>query len=233
MDVTDATFEAEVIIRSGQTPVVVDLWAPWCGPCKQLGPILEKVIAETNGKVVLAKVNVDEYPGIAQAFQAQSIPAVHAIVDGKPVDSFLGAQGEETVRQFVNKLTAGTVEDPIDPRIAAGDESSLRALLNEEVDHLDGVLALAALIIERDEEGDKAEALTLLERVPQNPDVRHLAALARAEAVEDIDSRLNELLMQAKEDDEARQAFIDLLEVLGSDNPKATEWRRKLASALY
>ena len=233
MDVTDATFEAEVIIRSGQTPVVVDLWAPWCGPCKQLGPILEKVIAETNGKVVLAKVNVDENPGIAQAFQAQSIPAVHAIVDGKPVDSFLGAQGEETVRQFVNKLTAGTVEDPIDPRIAAGDEASLRALLNEEVDHLDGVLALAALLIERDEEGDKAEALTLLERAPQNPDVRHLAALARAEAAEDIDSRLNELLMQAKEDDEARQAFIDLLEVLGSGNPKATEWRRKLASALY
>ena len=233
MDVTDATFEAEVIIRSGQTPVVVDLWAPWCGPCKQLGPILEKVIAETNGKVVLAKVNVDENPGIAQAFQAQSIPAVHAIVDGKPVDSFLGAQGEETVRQFVSKLGAETVEDPIDPRIAAGDEASLRALLNEEVDHLDGVLALAALLIERDEEGDKAEALTLLERVPQNPDVRHLAALARAEAVEDIDSRLNELLMQAKEDDEARQAFIDLLEVLGSDNPKATEWRRKLASALY
>jgi len=233
MDVTDATFEAEVIIRSGQTPVVVDLWAPWCGPCKQLGPILEKVIAETNGKVVLAKVNVDENPGIAQAFQAQSIPAVHAIVDGKPVDSFLGAQGEETVRQFVNKLATGAVEDPIDPRIAAGDEASLRALLDEEVDHLDGVLALAALLIERDEEGDKAEALTLLERVPQNPDVRHLAALARAEAVEDIDGRLNELLMQAKEDDEARQAFIDLLEVLGSDNPKATEWRRKLASALY
>ena len=233
MDVTDATFEAEVIIRSGQTPVVVDLWAPWCGPCKQLGPILEKVIAETNGKVVLAKVNVDENPGIAQAFQAQSIPAVHAIVDGKPVDSFLGAQGEETVRQFVNKLATGAVEDPIDPRIAAGDEASLRALLDEEVDHLDGVLALAALLIERNDEGDKAEALTLLERVPQNPDVRHLAALARAEAVEDIDGRLNELLMQAKEDDEARQAFIDLLEVLGSGNPKATEWRRKLASALY
>ena len=233
MDVTDATFETEVIIRSGQTPVVVDLWAPWCGPCKQLGPILEKVIAETNGKVVLAKVNVDENPGIAQAFQAQSIPAVHAIVDGKPVDSFLGAQGEETVRQFVSKLATGAVEDPVDPRIAAGDEASLRALLDEETDHLEGVLALAALLIERGDDGDKSEALTLLERVPQNPDVRHLAALARAEAVEDIDSRLNELLALAREDDEARQAFIDLLEVLGSNNPKATEWRRKLASTLY
>ena len=233
MDVTDATFETEVIIRSGQTPVVVDLWAPWCGPCKQLGPILEKVIGETNGKVVLAKVNVDENPGIAQAFQAQSIPAVHAIIDGKPVDSFLGAQGEETVRQFVNKLTTGAIEDPIDPRIAAGDETSLRSLLEEEADNLDGVLALSALLIERNEEGDKAEALELLERVPQNPDVRHLAALARAEAVDDIDSRLGELLAQAKEDDQARQAFIDLLEVLGPDDPKATEWRRKLASTLY
>ena len=233
MDVTDATFETEVIIRSGQTPVVVDLWAPWCGPCKQLGPILEKVIGETNGKVVLAKVNVDENPGIAQAFQAQSIPAVHAIIDGKPVDSFLGAQGEETVRQFVNKLTTGAIEDPIDPRIAAGDETSLRSLLEEEADNLDGILALSALLIERNEEGDKAEALELLERVPQNPDVRHLAALARAEAVDDIDSRLGELLAQAKEDDQARQAFIDLLEVLGPDDPKATEWRRKLASTLY
>ena len=95
------------------------------------------------------------------------------------------------------------------------------------------VFGFGLILIERDDEGDKAEALALLERVPQNPDVRHLAALARAEAVEDIDSRLNELLAQAKEDDEARQAFIDLLEVLGSDNPKATEWRRKLASALY
>ena len=233
MDVTDATFEAEVINRSAETPVVVDLWAPWCGPCKQLGPILEKVIGETQGKVVLAKVNVDENPGIAQAFQAQSIPAVHAIVDGRPVDSFIGAQGEEAVREFVSKLCGEEIQDPVDPRIAAGDENSLRALLSEESDNLEGVLALASLLIERDQEGDREEALQLLERVPQNPEVRHLAALARAEVVEDVNARLEELLLQAKEDDEARQAFVDLLEVIGPDSPEATEWRRKLASILY
>ncbi len=88
-------------------------------------------------------------------------------------------------------------------------------------------------MIERDQEGDREEALQVLERVPQTPEVRHLAALARAEVVEDVNARLEELLLQAKEDDEARQAFVDLLEVIGPDSPQATEWRRKLASILY
>ena len=78
MDVVDATFEAEVMTRSEQIPVVVDLWAPWCGPCKSLGPILERVIAGSEGRVVLAKVNIDENPGVAQAFGVQSIPAVRS-----------------------------------------------------------------------------------------------------------------------------------------------------------
>ncbi|NDF41655.1 MAG: hypothetical protein EB132_05865 [Actinobacteria bacterium] len=91
IDVTDATFQTEVIDASQTTPVVVDLWAPWCGPCKTLGPILEKVVGETGGKVILAKVNVDENPAIAQAFRAQSIPMVVAIDKGRPVDGFTGS----------------------------------------------------------------------------------------------------------------------------------------------
>ena len=83
IDVTDATFETEVLARSMSVPVVVDVWAPWCEPCKTLGPIIERVVAATNGKVVLAKVNVDENPGIAQAFRVQSIPAVFAVEIGR------------------------------------------------------------------------------------------------------------------------------------------------------
>src|SRR5215218_2423341 len=103
-DVTDATFQTEVLDRSQATPVVVDLWAPWCGPCRQLGPIIEKVVDATEGKVVLAKVNVDENPQIGQAFQVQGIPAVYALKDGKVVDGFVGAQGEPAVQAFVDQL---------------------------------------------------------------------------------------------------------------------------------
>ncbi len=98
IDVTDATFQTEVLERSATTPVVVDLWAEWCGPCKTLGPILEKVVDATEGQVVLAKVDVDANPQTAQAFKVQSIPAVYAVSEGKVVDGFVGAQGEAEVR---------------------------------------------------------------------------------------------------------------------------------------
>ena len=104
IDVTDATFQTEVARQVEQVPVVVDLWAPWCGPCKTLGPILEKVIDETNGKVVLVKVNVDENPGLHQAFKVQSIPAVYAMKDGAVVDGFMGAYPEHVVKEFVDSL---------------------------------------------------------------------------------------------------------------------------------
>ena len=94
IDITDATFQKEVIERSMITPVVIDLWAQWCGPCKTLGPILEKLTAATNGEVILAKVDVDSCPQVAQAFQVQSIPAVYAMKDGKIVDGFVGAQSQ-------------------------------------------------------------------------------------------------------------------------------------------
>src|SRR5829696_7491791 len=101
IDVTDETFETDVIERSKTVPVVVDLWAEWCGPCKTLGPIIEKVVDGTGGKVELAKVDVDNNPGISQAFRVQSIPAVFALKDGKVVDGFIGAQPETAVQKFV------------------------------------------------------------------------------------------------------------------------------------
>lgn len=103
-DVTDATFATDVVERSNTVPVVVDLWAPWCGPCTSLGPILEKVVGETQGMVELAKVNVDENPEVSAAFKVQSIPAVYALKDGQVVDGFMGAQGEPQVVEFVQRL---------------------------------------------------------------------------------------------------------------------------------
>ncbi|MFM8906231.1 MAG: thioredoxin, partial [Actinomycetota bacterium] len=129
IDVTDATFQKEVIERSMTTPVVVDLWATWCGPCKTLGPILEKVIGATNGKVVLAKIDVDKNPGVARAFQVQSIPAVYALKDGQPVDGFMGALPEHQVKEFVNKLIPGGEVIDVATLLARGDEASLREAL--------------------------------------------------------------------------------------------------------
>ncbi|MGA0378551.1 MAG: thioredoxin, partial [Ilumatobacteraceae bacterium] len=122
IDVSDATFQKEVIERSKTTPVVVDLWATWCGPCKTLGPILEKVVSATGGKVVLAKVDVDKNPGIAQAFQVQSIPAVYALKDGQVVDGFMGALPEHEVRTFVGKLNPGGDVVDVATLLARGDE---------------------------------------------------------------------------------------------------------------
>jgi putative thioredoxin len=104
IDVTDATFQADVIDQSSTVPVVVDLWAPWCGPCRTLGPILEKVVDATEGRVVLTKVNVDENPQISNAFRVQSIPAVYAMSNGQVVDGFLGAVPERDVERFVQAL---------------------------------------------------------------------------------------------------------------------------------
>ena len=104
-DATDASFAADVLAASKQTPVIVDFWAPWCGPCKQLGPVIEKVVRESHGKVKLVKVNIDENPQYAGQLRVQSIPAVFAFVDGRPIDSFMGAQSESTIRQFILRLS--------------------------------------------------------------------------------------------------------------------------------
>ena len=104
IDVTMDNFMAEVIDASATTPTVVQFWAPWCGPCKQLGPVLEKVVGGSGGRVRMVRVNIDENEQIAQQMRVQSVPTVYGFVDGKPVDGFAGAQPESTVRQFVDKI---------------------------------------------------------------------------------------------------------------------------------
>ncbi|HLI15034.1 MAG TPA: tetratricopeptide repeat protein [Acidimicrobiales bacterium] len=235
IDVTDATFERDVMAASESRPVVVDLWAPWCGPCRTLGPILERVVEETGGAVALAKVNVDDNPQVAASFQVQSIPAVYALRDRRVVDGFIGALPESAVREFVARLAPPPSE--ADALVAAGDEASLRRALELEPDHAGAVRALAELLVER---GEGAEALRLLERIPETAETRRIAALARLRAAgagdgagADVTERLEHLLERVKEDDAARQEYLDVLETLDPADPRRERFRRALASRLF
>ncbi len=237
MDVTDSTFQTDVLARSAEVPVIVDLWAPWCGPCTTLGPMLERAVAATGGAVELAKVNVDDNPRIAQSFGVQSIPAVFAIHEGKVVDQFVGALPEPQVTAFVQKLLPALSE--ADALVAAGDEASLRQALELEPGHQGATEALAELLIGR---GETADALALLARIPETQKSRTLAAQARlidsglnVAATDDaaVEARLHALLERVREDDSARQEFVDLLETLGPDDPRTGTFRRSLATRLY
>src|SRR5216684_8988869 len=219
-DVTDATFEAAVLDRSVDRPVVVDLWAPWCGPCVTLGPMIEAAVDATEGAVELVKVNVDENPQISGAFKVQSIPAVFAIANRQVVDTFVGAIPEAQIKAFVNKLVKQPNE--ADQLVEAGDEASLRQALELVPDHPGAIVALAEILVER---GDAEAALSLLEKIPESQETRRVAALARlasagstGDSEGDVESRLDGLLDVAKDDEVARQEFLDLLEAMDPED---------------
>jgi putative thioredoxin len=232
IDVTDATFQTAVIDQSMSTPVVVDLWAPWCGPCTTLGPILEKVVGATNGSVVLAKVNIDENPQIAAAFQVQSIPAVFALHRGAVVNTFVGALPEREVQRFVDTLAPSEDELRLSRLIDAGDEASLRAALELQPGHEGAVVALAELLVA---DGRGEEALTLLSRIPETDAVRRIAAAARlsTKPTDDYDAKLDSLLDLVKADEDARQEYVDILELMGPDDPRTARYRKQLTSRLF
>ncbi len=232
IDVTDNDFQSQVVERSKTTPVVVDLWAPWCGPCQTLGPILERVVDATGGRVVLVKVNVDENPGISNAFQVQSIPAVYALKDGAIVDGFMGAYPEDVVSKFVEQLLPSPEEVTVASLIEDGSEEALLMALEMEPGNEDAVCALAEIYVER---GDNAEALLLLDRIPESDRTRLIAAKARVQIDpdDDYEATLDGLLDQVKADEEARQAYVDILELMGPNDPRTAAYRRKLTARLF
>src|ERR1700691_1054745 len=183
--------------RSISVPVVVDLWAEWCGPCKTLGPIIEKVIDETGGAVELAKVDVDANPQVAQAFNVQSIPAVFAIHEGKIVDTFVGAFPESVVREFVEKLAPGASK--VDKLMDAGDEASLRAALELDATNVEAAVALGDVLRRADRLDEADEVLKPFENVIAAKTVLARIRLQRSgvSLERDLDLTLDHLLEQS------------------------------------
>jgi putative thioredoxin len=250
MDVTEATFQTAVLDRSHQLPVIVDFWAEWCGPCRQLGPVLERGVADRAGKVELAKVDTDANPRLSRAFGIQGIPAVKAFKDGKVVSEFVGAQPPQAVERFLDAL----LPSEADALVAAGDEASLRRAVELEPARADAAVPLAKLLHRR---GELDEALAVVERVPGSFAADGLAArisleralaagsapvpeLAEAFAALDrddpqtaLDLLLGALPQADGAKDDVRRVVVGILDELGVEHPLAREARRRLAAALY
>ena len=169
-DVTTATFQQDVLLASREKPVVVDLWAPWCGPCKQIAPILEKVVRAAAGKVTLVKINIDEEPQIAQALRVQSIPAVFAFDQGQPVDGFVGVQPESQIKAFVERLVGDIGPSAVEQALAQADEALeggsaeqaaaiYRQVLTRETDNVDAAAGLCRSLIALGRTGEVTDLL--------------------------------------------------------------------------
>ncbi|ASW56410.1 tetratricopeptide repeat protein [Plantactinospora sp. KBS50] len=252
VDVTEATFQSEVLERSMTTPVVIDFWAAWCEPCKQLSPVLERLAAEGGGAWVLAKIDVDANPRIAQMFRVQGIPMVYAVVGGQPLDAFSGVVPEAQLRQWIGAvLKAGGVatEEPEDPRLTEADdalmsgdleaaERAYRKILAEAPADAAAEAGLAQVGLARRVAGvDPGQVLAAAAANPDDVPAQLLAADVEVLSgqAEQAYARLVGVVRRTAGDEreQVRQHLVSLFTVAGPDDPAVAAARRALASALF
>jgi putative thioredoxin len=242
VDIDESQFQAAVIDRSREVPVVVDFWAPWCGPCRQLTPALERAAEARAGKVELVKVNTDENQNISRAFQIQGIPAVKAFKDGREAAQFVGAVPPAQVERFFDALVPSEAEQ----LVAAGDEQSLRRALALDPTRRDAKVRLAQLLFDR---GERDEALELIDGLDGDFTAEALAARIRLEKEPGYDAAFKLLDEGNREQaldaliaaiptadglkDDIRRAVVGILSTYDQGDPTARNYRMKLSSALY
>ncbi len=218
-DIDQQEFGTEVLQRSNDVPVVVDFWATWCEPCKTLGPALEAIAAEYDGKFDLVKVDVDQNQALSQQFGIQSIPTVIAFKDGKPVSQFMGAIPDAQIREFIDAILPTELDVMVEQArdlVLEGDEVAASAVFSQVLeqvpDHAEAGTGLASLLIAN---GDTESALIVLGRLPRTSDVERLEAAARVTAAQGVDISDLEARLVANPDDAASR--IELAQALAAN----------------